>query len=145
MKYWLIILFISALAVACQQEEVHLYLGKDYVQFEKSINKSYSFAAAGSTVKRDTLWLPAFCSGSMGEYSRSFRLKQVPEYAFEYRYDEFGNMLDSVLVKQGEQAEPGIHYVDFEDPGYQALCQTQQFFLNRLEQFSCQLSQSDFL
>ncbi len=121
MKYWLIILFISVLASACQEEEIHLYLGKDYVQFEKERNRTFSFITAGSTVKRDTVWLPAFCSGSLGKAGRTFRLRQIPEYAFKYRYDEMGELQDSVLVKMPNQAEPGIHYVGFDDPGYKDL------------------------
>ncbi len=122
MKYSLIILFISFLAISCQQEEVHLYLGKDYIQFKKKLDSTYSFVVAGSSVKRDTVWLPAFCTGSMGAVDRSYRVQQVIEYKFEERKDGYGNLIDSVLVETKNQAESGVHYVDFDDPGYRNLC-----------------------
>ncbi len=115
-------LFISVLAIACQEEEIHTYLGKDYVQFEEAKNRSYSFVVSGNSVIRDTVWLPAFCTGSLGDSDRNYRIRQIPEYKFEYRYDVLGNLLDSVLVEKQDQAEPGIHYIDFNDPDYLNLC-----------------------
>ncbi len=122
MRYWIIMFLIFIFANACQEVEVHTYIGDDFVQFEKSIDESYSFVYAGSTVVRDTIWLPAFCTGSLRKEYRSFSVKQIPEYSFEWRYDDSGDLIDSVLVKQPNQAEEGIHYVSFDDSGYRELC-----------------------
>ncbi len=129
MKFLVIVCILSIMLMGCEEGEIHTYLGENYVQFDlEKENRvlNYSFLnkkdGIGKPVTIDTVWLPAFCTGDMGNEVRFFRLKQVVEYISEPRFDETGALLDSVLVAAANQAEPGVHYIDFNDPGYLELC-----------------------
>ena len=122
MKNILLALGILLMFSACNEQDIPGYSGRDFVQFGDNETYKYSFVISGSKVVRDTVWVRAFCSGSLGKDIRHFKLEQVPEYVFSYIYDEKGSIIDSMLIKQDNQAEPSVHYVPFDDPGYLELC-----------------------
>lgn len=120
------LIYLSLLLFAfasCQYEEVHKYLGSDYVQFSSSnTDMTYSFAYCNDTVMRDTVWITANISGDIYMKRRYYKLKQATHYTQETEYAEDGSVLNQVLVETPNQAISGIHYVAFDDPAYQELC-----------------------
>ncbi len=124
MRNILVILFAFFVILSCKKEEIHTYKGRNYVQFESTaIDRSYSFVHYGSSIKRDTIWVSAFCTGGPSKDLRYFDVMQVPEYTFEARYDDNDEFIDSILVRQPNQAIPDVHYVDFNSDDYKDIFQ----------------------
>jgi hypothetical protein len=99
--------FAMALLVACQEEEVPLYSGKNHINFlfpqggayvgavtDSAVN--YTFVYGPQTRREDTVWLELYTTGVVVDYPRPIALRQLP--------------VDTL------QALPGVHYVAFDDP-----------------------------
>ena len=65
---------------------------------------SFSFVFSGMEAVRDTVWFTATTMGPLSKEARPYALRQIQR--------------EGVL-----NAEPGVHYVAFDDPEMQALCQ----------------------
>lgn len=65
---------------------------------------SFSFVFSGVNAVRDTVWFSASTMGMLSDEYRPYALRQIQR--------------EGVL-----NAEPGVHYVAFDDPEMQALCQ----------------------
>lgn len=109
-----ILLMVGTLQYACQQE-YNLYEGDEYVQFgsekkliyKKSFEladtvKSYTFVYENSAVTQDTVYFDLYALGGHKDYDRPFSLSQE-------------------VVPGVANAEPGIHFFNFDDPAVSGL------------------------
>ena len=84
--------------------------------YNDKVLKSFTFYNKEEKVTEDTLWFTVRPQGALPERTRYLKFEQFPETRWDYSYDEFDNVVDSTLYKYPNQAEPGVHYVAFDDP-----------------------------
>lgn len=120
MRCYLIILLTISLLPACTLEEIPTYSGVSHIQIIEEDrgtqrNPKFNFVYSGKEIIQDTIFIQMFISGDVKDYNREVKLEQQPIFKFEYRRDEYGNLIDSVLVKEANQAVPGVDYIPFDD------------------------------
>ncbi len=109
-KYCILVL-LAGLIVACQQDEILTFNDVKRIQFGNALtiedaydnsgvqNYSYTFVYTHSSTVRDTVYFNVFASGGSVDFDRYFVLRQQQ------------------IVREGVvNAQPGIHYVDFNGP-----------------------------
>ncbi len=122
-----LIIFLFLLT-ACKKEEVHKYLGNNYIQFAKEENEGvdkipvFSFAYSPEDVMLDTIWLNAQISGDIVSRKRYYKVRQAVHYQYVREYDNEGVLISEVLEKTPQQAIPNVHYVPFDDAEYLKYC-----------------------
>jgi hypothetical protein len=99
---------------ACNEEVVPGYSGNDALYFYRGTYESvnvfqrdsifYSFLTQGGTKLRDTVYIDIRTMGLPQDRNRPIEIEQV-------------------ATKEGNDAQPGVHYVDFHDPEMQQLLQ----------------------
>lgn len=120
MRYYFILLLTISFLPSCELEEIPTYSGVSHVQIveeDRSAqrNPKFNFVYSGKEITQDTIFIKMFISGDAKNYDREVRLEQQPIFKFVYRRDEYGNLIDSVLVKEENQAVPGVDYIPFDD------------------------------
>jgi hypothetical protein len=101
------ILAIAALSVAAScKKEIPTWSGSDRISFETKVKTdtlhNYSFVFEAEEVTQYTLWINVGTEGFAHDYPRTVTLKQVP------------------AIDGNENANPGVHFVAFDDPQVQA-------------------------
>ena len=93
------------LAVSCEKE-IPTWSGADRISFETTAKtdtlRSYSFVFESGDITQHTIWINVDTEGLVRDYPRTVTLKQAPP------------------ADTGETAEPGVHFVAFDDPQVKA-------------------------
>jgi hypothetical protein len=110
MKKIHIILLGACLLLSCK-EDVFLYKGARYVQFEKDLDHvtNVSFVYRRADVTRDTAYITVELLGDPVNEPLSFDLVQVEHARWEITYDDFGDVLDSIAIPI-LQSEENVHH-----------------------------------
>lgn len=122
-KLYILLIGIAALIIAsCTQEDITGFLmpdsrlnfqyfdanGDEVVDVAEMTDEMriypFSFVYSGLNAERDTIWLPATTMGVLSSEARPYALRQI--------------QVEGVL-----NAQPGVHYVSFNDPEVQNLYQ----------------------
>ena len=118
-------IFLSASwLTGCQEAEYLLFNDIARVQMDEEDEIRTSFYYTDASINRDTVYLTVNTIGDPEDRVRHIAMEQISEYDVEYKYDEKGNLIDSVLTEKPNKAVPGVHYVPMDDPG------TLSLFLN---------------
>ena len=67
------------------------------------------------TVTQDTVWFAVRPLGLVPDHTCRIKLEQYEGTEWEFEYGADGGVVDSVLRVIPRQAEPGVHYVPFDD------------------------------
>lgn len=98
--------------MGCQKEKYQYFNDIARVQMESTEEIRYSFFYEDrETVTRDTVYVTVNTIGYPDDRSRVIALEQVPEYDITYKYDNKGNLIDSVITEKPNRAVPDVHYV----------------------------------
>lgn len=106
---------------SCQKAEYLLFNGVARVQMVEKEEIRADFFYEEPAVLRDTVYLTVQTIGDPVNRTRKIAFEQIPEYDVEYKYDNKGNLVDSVFTKKPNQAIPGVHYVSMDAPEIQSL------------------------
>lgn len=79
------------------------------------VKSNYSFYGKDAALTQDTVWLRVRPQGALPQRTSYLRFEQFQEIRWDYKYDELGHVIDSTLYEYPDQAEPGVHYVAFDD------------------------------
>lgn len=121
-------IFLSASwLTGCQEAEYLLFNDIARVQMDEEDEIRTSFYYTDASINRDTVYLTVNTIGDPEDRVRHIAMEQISEYDVEYKYDEKGNLIDSVLTEKPNKAVPGVHYVPMDDPemlpvGHPAQC-----------------------
>lgn len=85
-------------------------------RWTKRMKSAPSFYYTDASINRDTVYLTVNTIGDPEDRVRHIAMEQISEYDVEYKYDEKGNLIDSVLTEKPNKAVPGVHYVPMDDP-----------------------------
>jgi hypothetical protein len=101
------ILAIAALSVAVScEKEIPTWSGSERINFETAVETdtlhNYSFVSEPEDVTRYTLWINVGTEGFVYDYPRTVTFRQAPS------------------TDGSEDAEPGVHFVAFDDPEVKA-------------------------
>lgn len=99
--YILPIVALIALMASCE-EKMDTWSGADRLNFKSKAPVDtimhYSFVSRPQTVTRDTFWIEIVTQGKISDYPRPVKLKVVKPH-------------------EGIQAQPGVHYIEFDQMG----------------------------
>ena len=110
-------IFLSASwLTGCQEAEYLLFNDIARVQMDEEDEIRTSFYYTDASINRDTVYLTVNTIGDPEDRVRHIAMEQISEYDVEYKYDEKGNLIDSVLTEKPNKAVPGVHYVPMDDP-----------------------------
>lgn len=120
-RIYILTISIFFTVFGCSEEKGLLFDDTDRLQFVTVGDKApedliYSFVWQDETVKRDTVYIPLRVIGRVASKDRYVRVFQVTEYKVEYKRDNKGYIVDSIVHELKNKAKPGIHYVPFDDP-----------------------------
>lgn len=118
-KIYILIIPILFTVFGCREEKGFLFDDVDRLQFVTVEGKApedlvYSFVWYDETVKRDTVYIPLRVIGRVAPDDRYVRVFQVTEYRVEYKRDNKGYVVDSIVHELKNKAVPGVHYVPFD-------------------------------
>lgn len=103
------------LCFACQEADYIAFKEPAAVQFGRPEEKQeYTFVFEPSSVIRDTVYIRVCLVGHPSKEYRQFKLMQVPALQWEYKYDKFGVIADSVQVELRQGIE-NTHFLLPED------------------------------
>lgn len=94
------------------------WIGVQFVLDESSLapnEYAYSFVGKDETVTQDTVWLTVRPQGLIPDHSCRIKLEQYEGQEWRYVYGSDGAVVDSILRVIPRQAEPGVHYIPFDD------------------------------
>lgn len=94
------------------------WIGVQFVLDNSSLNPNeyaYSFIGQDETVTQDTVWFTVRPLGLVPDHSCRIKLEQYEGTEWRFEYGTDGGVVDSVLRVIPRQAEPGVHYVPFDD------------------------------
>lgn len=104
--------FLALIQMGCHEADYMLFDDIARVQMDGDKEVRYDFFYKDrSTVTRDTVFLTVNTIGDPGKHARRIAFEQIPEYDVEYKYDNKGNLVDSVVTEKPNKAVPGVHYV----------------------------------
>ena len=136
------IIILPALAFcllsSCEQPDASvgsyepMVIFNEYTLNNAAIRRSSSFVYSEESVLTDTVWIPVRPMGSLPDRDLYIKFEQFEETRWDLIYDEKGNVVDSTLYHYPNQAEPGVHYVPFDDPEYSKLLKLEAGDLSRL-------------
>lgn len=120
-RIYILTISIFFTVFGCSEEKGLLFDDTDRLQFVTVGDKApedliYSFVWHDETVKRDTVYIPLRVIGRVASKDRYVRVSQVTEYRVEYKRDNKGYIVDSIVHELKNKAEPGVHYVPFDAP-----------------------------
>lgn len=96
---------------SCHEVDYQMFDEPAAVQFGKANEeRNYTFVYRTSDILKDTVYLRVYLAGKPTGEPRYFRLRQVPVVKWDYLYDKFGIVVDSVQVET-RQAKENIHYL----------------------------------
>ena len=121
MKRICIFVFAWMFFIGCQKAEYMLFNDVARVQMDESEEIWTDFFYTDRSIQRDTVHLTVNTSGYPLDKIREIALEQIPEYDVEYKYDNKGNLIDSVVTEKPNKAIPGVHYVSMDDPEMESL------------------------
>ena len=111
------VLFLVAIGLTgCQKAEYLLFNDIARVQMDEANEILTSFYYMDAAIGRDTVYLTVNTIGDPENRVRQIALEQISEYDVEYKYDEKGNLIDSILTEKPNKAVAGVHYVPMDDP-----------------------------
>ncbi len=120
-KIYILTISILFTVFGCSEEKGLLFNDTDRLQFVTVGDKApedliYSFVWQDETVKRDTVYIPLRVIGRVASRDRYVRVFQITEYRVEYKRDNKGYIVDSIVHELKNKAVPGVHYVPFDTP-----------------------------
>ena len=101
---------------ACEETEYQLFNDSARVQIEKDREVRTDFFYIDRSITRDTAYLTVQTIGGPQNYDRRINFEQIPEYKYEYKYDDKGNLIETIKTELTNKAVPGVHYVPMDDP-----------------------------
>ena len=101
---------------SCQEAEYMLFNEVARVQMNESKEIMMDFFYMDESIQKDTVYLSVHTIGDPESRDRKISLEQITEYDIEYKYDNKGNLVDSVVTEKPNKAIPGVHYVPMDDP-----------------------------
>ena len=94
-------IFLSASwLTGCQEAEYLLFNDIARVQMDEEDEIRTSFYYTDASINRDTVYLTVNTIGDPEDRVRHIAMEQISEYDVEYKYDEKGNLIDSVLTEK---------------------------------------------
>ena len=105
---------VALIQIGCQKDKYQYFNDIARVQMESTDDIRYSFFYEDrETVDRDTVYVTVNTVGFPDDRPRRIALEQISEYDITYKYDNKGNLIDSVVVEKPNKAVPDVHYVSF--------------------------------
>lgn len=125
MKNIILAFCAGILFMACQEDKPEPFFGENTVVFYTSkpeevsqVTKEFFWAAAlNPNAEYDTCWIDVAAVGNTVPYDRELKIVQDTAIAWDYIYDNAGNLVDSVSYVIPNQAEVGKHFVEFDNEG----------------------------
>lgn len=125
MKNIIFILLVCLSFIACQEDKPQPFFGENTVVFytdnlseDTQVTKEFFWAAAlDPNAEYDTCWIDVAAVGNVEPYDRELRIVQDTAYGWDHIYDNAGNLVDSVSYIIPNQAQPGKHFVEFDNEG----------------------------
>ena len=107
------VLFLVAIGLTgCQKAEYLLFNDIARVQMDEANEILTSFYYMDAAIGRDTVYLTVNTIGDPENRVRQIALEQISEYDVEYKYDEKGNLIDSILTEKPNKAVAGTLCTD---------------------------------
>lgn len=105
---------LSLLLTGCKEDKGVIFSDGARVQLTSNVSDySFSFVWSDKSVTEETVYIPVRVIGGPADYDRQVSLEQVAEYNVDYKYDDMGNVVDSVVTERTDKAVEGRHYVAF--------------------------------
>jgi hypothetical protein len=121
-KYIFISFLLPALIAGCKRNEYLLFSDIARIQQADTTEITYTFVYEGTSVVRDTVYIPVNTIGGITDKDRPVKLEQLTEYDYTYVRDPVTNQItDTIATERPFKAVPGKHYVPFDDPAITAL------------------------
>jgi hypothetical protein len=117
-KLFYIIITFSLIIAGCKETDYLAYTDINRIQMNDTVTQSFTFVYENASVTQDTVWVQVNTIGNISDKDREVKLIQVPEYNYTYVRDpQTGQITDTVKTEKPNKATPGVHYIDFTDPG----------------------------